>query len=142
MHIRWLVLTIFGVAMMTFGLSYVVREAYLNGFTLPNFMYYLTVQFIPRYVRGAAYMSFALGLILFSIYKLNESLISVLVPNRNPTESIVNTIYNQRFLRRGPKIVVIGGGPGLSTLLRGLKEYTGNLTAIVTEADDGGSSGV
>jgi len=143
MHIkRWLVLTIFGVAMMTFGLSYVVREAYLTGFTLPNFMYYVTVQFIPRYVRGAAYMSFALGLILFSIYKLNESLISVLVPNRNPTESIVNTIYNQRFLRRGPKIVVIGGGTGLSTLLRGLKEYTGNLTAIVTVADDGGSSGV
>ena len=65
-----------------------------------------------------------------------------MAPNRDATESIVNTIYNQRFLRRGPKIVAIGGGTGLSTLLRGLKEYTGNLTAIVTVADDGGSSGV
>ena len=50
-------------------------------------------------------------------------------------------IYQKRFLARGPKIVAIGGGTGLSTLLRGLKEHTSNLTAIVTVADDGGSSG-
>ncbi|MGE5557138.1 MAG: gluconeogenesis factor YvcK family protein [Bacillota bacterium] len=47
--------------------------------------------------------------------------------------------YSPHF--RGPKITVIGGGTGLSTLLRGLKKYTGNLTAVVTTADDGGSSG-
>jgi conserved hypothetical protein, cofD-related len=143
MHIkRWLALTIIGVAMMTFGLSYIVREAYLSGYTLPGFMYYVTGQFIPRYVRGAAFMISALGLILFSIWKLNHSLLSVLVPNRDRNASLVNTIYTQRFLKRGPKIVAIGGGTGLSSLLRGLKEYTGNLTAIVTVADDGGSSGV
>ena len=50
-------------------------------------------------------------------------------------------MFNARSLRRGPKIVAIGGGTGLSTLLRGLKEYTDNITAIVTVADDGGSSG-
>ena len=105
-------------------------------------MYYLTLQFIPRYVRGAMFMIGAVGLIVFSICKLNQSLLSVLAPNRDTTESLVNTIYTQRFLRRGPKIVAIGGGTGLSTLLRGLKEYTTNLTAIVTVADDGGSSGV
>jgi hypothetical protein len=120
MHIkRWLALITIGVAMMTFGLSYVVREAYLEGLRLPDFMYYMTLQFIPRYIRGAMYMSSALGLILFGIWKLNQSLISVLAPNRDNTESLVNTIYNQRFLRRGPKIVAIGGGTGLSTLLRG-----------------------
>lgn len=143
MHIkRWLALIVIGVAMMTFGLSYVVREAYLEGLRLPDFMYYITLQFIPRYVRGVMYMSAAVGLMLYGILKLNQSLISALAPNRDSTESMVNTIYNQRFLRRGPKIVAIGGGTGLSTLLRGLKEYTGNLTAIVTVADDGGSSGV
>lgn len=143
MHIkRWLALTVIGVAIMTFGLSYIVREAYLTGFTFPGFMYYVTLQFISRYVRGVMFMGGAGGLILFSIWKLNQSLITVLVPNRNPTESIVNAIYTQRFLRRGPRIVAIGGGTGLSTLLRGLKEYTGNLTAIVTVADDGGSSGI
>lgn len=45
------------------------------------------------------------------------------------------------YLKRGPRIVAIGGGTGLSTLLRGLKELTSNITAIVTVTDDGGSSG-
>jgi uncharacterized cofD-like protein len=143
MHIkRWLALIVIGVALMTFGLTYVVREFYTEGLRLPGFMYWATLQFIPRYVRGAMYMSGAVGLILFSIWKLNQSILSVLAPHRDKNESLVNTIYTQRFLRRGPKIVAIGGGHGLSTLLRGLKEYTNNLTAIVTVADDGGSSGV
>ena len=143
MHIkRWLALIVIGVALMTFGLTYIVREFYLEGLRLPGFMYWVTLQFIPRYVRGAMYMSGAVGLILFAVWKLNQSIISVIAPNRDTNESLVNTIYTQRFLRRGPKIVAIGGGHGLSTLLRGLKEYTTNLTAIVTVADDGGSSGV
>ena len=57
-------------------------------------------------------------------------------------QPLVDVIYQKRFLARGPRIVAIGGGTGLSTLLRGLKEHTSNLTAIVTVADDGGSSGV
>src|SRR3989454_11804389 len=143
MHIkRWLALIVIGVAIMTFGLGYVVRELYTEGLRLPGFMYWTTLQFIPRYFRGAMFMSGAVGLILFSIWKLNQSLLSVLAPNRDTTGSLVNTIYTQRFLKRGPKIVAIGGGTGLSALLRGLKEHTGNLTAIVTVADDGGSSGV
>ena len=143
MHIkRWLALMVIGVAVMTFGLAYILREAYVSGFTFPPFMYYLTLQFIPRYIRGATFMFGAGGLILFSIWKLNQSIVSAVMPHRAATDSLVNTIYNRRFLRRGPKIVAIGGGTGLSTLLRGLKEYTGNLTAIVTVADDGGSSGV
>ena len=71
-------------------------------------------------------------------------------PRRSPTRSappdaeqpLVEVIYQKRFLARGPRIVAIGGGTGLSALLRGLKEHTSNLTAIVTVADDGGSSGV
>ncbi|MEJ2563877.1 MAG: YvcK family protein [Anaerolineales bacterium] len=54
---------------------------------------------------------------------------------------LVEAVARHRRLGRGPKIVAIGGGTGLSTLLRGLKKHTGNLTAIVTVADDGGSSG-
>ena len=49
--------------------------------------------------------------------------------------------YRQHYLKRGPRIVVIGGGTGLSVMLRGLKEFTSNLTAIVSVTDDGGSSG-
>ncbi len=142
MHIkRWLALMIIGVAIMTFGLAYILREAYVSGFTFPNFVYYLTLQFIPRYVRGGMFMVSAGGLILYSVWKLNHSIVSAVMPSRNGNESIVNLIYHQRALRRGPKIVAIGGGTGLASLLRGLKEHTTNLTAVVTVADDGGSSG-
>ena len=54
---------------------------------------------------------------------------------------MVDELANYRRRERGPRIVTIGGGHGLATLLRGLKTYTRNLTAIVTVADDGGSSG-
>src|SRR5581483_3477118 len=142
MHIkRWLVLMLAGVAVLTLGLAYVLREAYVSGFTLPGIFYYLTLQFIPRYIRGVFFMAGAVGLMVFAVWKLNQSLLSALAPNLNTNDSVVNTIYNQRFLTRGPKIVAVGGGTGLSTLLRGLKQYTTNLTAIVTVADDGGSSG-
>lgn len=50
-------------------------------------------------------------------------------------------LYSRRQLARGPKIVALGGGTGLPVVLRGLKQYTSNLTAVVTVADDGGSSG-
>ena len=142
MHIkRWLVLMVAGVAIMGLGLSYVLREAYLSGFTFPSFTYYLTLQFISQVGRGVLFMGVASVLVLFGMWKLSHSLLNAVLPNRNQEERLVNIIYNQRFLRRGPKVVVIGGGTGLSTLLRGLKEHTGNRTAIVTVADDGGSSG-
>src|SRR5712691_10307949 len=62
------------------------------------------------------------------------------LPGTN-TGSVVEVIHAFRLRGRGPRIVAIGGGTGLSSLLRGLKTYTSNLSAIVTVADDGGSSG-
>ena len=61
---------------------------------------------------------------------------NVLSPGND--EELLDALLNQRRLSRGPKIVVIGGGTGLSNLLRGLKHYSSNITAIVTVADDGG----
>lgn len=55
--------------------------------------------------------------------------------------SILEKLYRRRKLNKGAKIVAIGGGTGLSMLLRGIKKYTNNVTAIVTVGDDGGSSG-
>jgi uncharacterized cofD-like protein len=140
MHIkRWLLLLLIGVAVMGLGFGYFLRQAY-GTYTFPAWVYYATLQFVPRYVRGGLFLAASLAIIGFSVWKLNQSLLSAFIkPERN--ESIVDIIYNHRYLRRGPKIVVIGGGTGLSTLLRGLKEYTGNITAIVSIADDGGSSG-
>ena len=140
MHIkRWLLLLVIGVAIMGLGFGYFLREVY-TIYTFPGEVYYLTLQFLPRYARGAIFLGLSASLILFAIWQLNKSLLSAFVrPGRD--ESLVDIIYNHRYLRRGPKVVAIGGGTGLSTLLRGLKEDTGNLTAIVTVADDGGSSG-
>jgi uncharacterized cofD-like protein len=140
MHIkRWLLLLLIGVAIMGLGFSYFLREVY-QTYQFPDWAYYVTLQFWPRWARGLLFVSFSAGVVLFAVWQLNRSLLSAFLrPGRD--DRLVNIIYNHRYLRRGPKIVAIGGGTGLSTLLRGLKEYTGNLTAVVTVADDGGSSG-
>ena len=143
MHIkRWLALLLFGVSLMGLGIAYVLKEAYLQA-ELPGVFYYLTLQFMPRWGRGLLFMSLSLSTVLIAIYKLNESLLFAFVrpDHRSETPGLAETIYNKRFLQRGPRIVAIGGGTGLSTLLRGLKGHTSNLTAIVTVADDGGSTG-
>ena len=66
---------------------------------------------------------------------------SILRPFVEPGKPVIDRVASFSKRERGPRIVVIGGGTGLSTLLRGIKNYTHNLTAIVTVADDGGSSG-
>lgn len=143
MHIkRWLLLLIFGISLMGLGFAYILKEAYLNA-PLPGAFYYLTLQFMPRWSRGVLFIVLSLSSTGFAVWKLNESLLWAFVrPGaRDKTESMAETIYNRRILSRGPKIVAIGGGTGLSNLLRGLKDYSANLTAIVTVADDGGSTG-
>ena len=140
MHIkRWLALLMLGVAIMGLGIAYILRDVYVS-YTFPSFIYYLTLQFIPRFWRGIMFMVASSSFILLAVWHLNSSLLSAVLPRRSDS-SLVNIIWGKRYLRRGPKIVAIGGGTGLSILLRGLKEYTGNLMAVVTVADDGGSSG-
>ena len=82
-----------------------------------------------------------IGLLLIGIGQ-NRSINSIqkaLVPENNT--SLVEALRVKSKLNRGPNIVAIGGGTGLSTLLKGLKNYSNNITAIVTVSDDGGSSG-
>jgi uncharacterized cofD-like protein len=79
-----------------------------------------------------------IALLIFSILRLNRSL---LAPFIKPGKNVVDTVVQHRRLGKGPRLVAIGGGTGLSTLLRGLKHHSGNTVAIVTMADDGGSSG-
>ena len=140
MHIkRWLLLVLLGVAIMGLGFGYILREVYVS-YTFPDWVYYITIQFLPRFARAALFISFASGIILFGVWKLNTSLLAAFIHPASD-EGIVNTIYRYRYQARGPKIVAIGGGTGLPVLLRGLKQHTSNLTAIVTVGDDGGSSG-
>lgn len=79
-------------------------------------------------------------ILILSIKNMVRSFISAFIPTSKGTE-LVDILYQRKQLGRGPKVVAVGGGTGLSVLLTGLKEYTSNITAIVTVADDGGSSG-
>lgn len=77
--------------------------------------------------------------VIISLSSLMHSFFQAVYPQNQ--RGMIDLIYEKRFLAKGPKVVAIGGGTGLSTLLEGLKEYTANITAIVTVADEGGSSG-
>ena len=136
---RWLFLLVFGMAFLALGASYLLREVYLN-FTFHEVFYYITLQMIPQWIRGIIFLFVSLSIIGIAVWKLNTSLLYAFIrPGRGP--SVVQSIYNKRVLDRGPRIAALGGGTGLSILLRGLKAHTSNLTAIVTVADDGGSTG-
>ena len=135
---RWLGLLILGMVIISLGIGYVLRDFYQYG-SFPKFVGPLTLQFIPRGYRAALFGLLGFGLIGFALYKLTQSVLGPFLPGRD--RALSEIIYNFRFLQKGPRVVALGGGTGLSTLLRGLKKYTGNLTAIVTVADDGGSSG-
>ena len=90
-------------------------------------------------VAGLVVIAGGVALIVFGLRQTIRSLLAAVLPDQ--VESLASLVYRRQHLRRGPRVVAIGGGTGLSTLLRGLKSLTSNITAIVTVADDGGSSG-
>lgn len=141
LHIkRWLVLLVFGVMLMGLGFAYLLREAYVS-YTFPAWVGTVTLQFMPRWARGMLFIGSAVSVTVLASWKLNRSIVMAVLPLSQRGRPLLDQIYSERTQGRGPKIVALGGGTGLSNLLRGLKQYTSNLTAIVTVADDGGSSG-
>lgn len=132
---RWLFILAAGVAFLSLGISFLLREFY----PLPSVFHYLTLQFVPRDLRAAIFILAGIGAALVGVVGISRSLLRPFV---NPEwETLVKASARYHRRERGPRIVAIGGGHGLATLLRGLKEHTANITAIVTVADDGGSSG-
>lgn len=134
---RWLVMLCVGITILALGAAYLAIELYREQ-PFPDFVYYATLQFLPRPVRALLFGGIGVGIVVYSLYKLNQALLAG-VPARST--SLVETLYRRRNRQRGLKVVCIGGGTGMSTLLRGLKNYSDNITAIITVADDGGSSG-
>lgn len=119
---RWILLTVFGVIMVSMGFVMVLLEQQ------PKNKIFASVVIITGILA-----------VVTGIKRIIRSFVTVFLPERE--EELVDKIYEKRVLEKGPRIVVIGGGTGLSTLLHGLKAYTNNITAVVTVADDGGSSG-
>jgi uncharacterized cofD-like protein len=138
---RWFGIVLLGITMLGVGLALLALEIYetqtTNNF-LVAILYYVSLSFLPIAVRVLIFAGLGAGLVTYGILRLNRSLLR---PFIQPGRTVVNELATFRMLERGPRIVAIGGGHGLSTLLRGLKVYTRKLTAIVTVADDGGSSG-
>jgi uncharacterized cofD-like protein len=136
---RWLGLTLLGLVILALGLAYLFVEFY-RTVPLPEEAASLTLQFLPRWLRGLMFIAAGALVTAYGLLQLNRNLIAPLAPPQGGM-GLVDALVRQRQRQRGPKIVTIGGGTGLSTMLRGLKHYTANITAIVTVADDGGSSG-
>ena len=139
---RWLLLMFVGLVLLALGAAHTIRQVTQNlepGGLAEALVDLATLQFLPFVLRGIVVGGLGAALLAIGAWRFAKA---VTEPLRTDEETpIADVIFQKRFLARGPKIVAIGGGTGLSTLLRGLKEHTSNLTAIVTVADDGGSSG-
>ncbi|MEW5826728.1 MAG: uridine diphosphate-N-acetylglucosamine-binding protein YvcK [Candidatus Bipolaricaulota bacterium] len=131
---RWLLLSFVSMGAIT------VSFLYALGVEVLRVLYRAFPLARPvRYGLMGSLFALGVALFVFSILRLVRSVVRAVVPDaREKTSALV---YRTRVLEKAPRVVAIGGGTGLSTLLRGLKRITANLTAVVAVMDDGGSSG-
>ncbi|MHB9125904.1 MAG: gluconeogenesis factor YvcK family protein [Armatimonadota bacterium] len=142
---RWLLLTPIGVSFVIVGVGLILGMNVIDWLNTAGELVYDTLGLVltdPEVFIPISLISILLGLLLIfiSFRQVIGSIASVISPTNK--DRLADIIYKRRYLAQGHRIVVIGGGTGLSTMLRGLKQYTSNLMAIVTVADDGGSSGM
>jgi uncharacterized cofD-like protein len=138
MHLkRWLLLLFTGITILGLGTAILLIDFYRN---LPDdsVIFVITGAGLDRPIRAILVAAGGVILTVIGVWGLMRSVVSPFVQRG---DSVMEVLYTKRYLARGPRIVAIGGGTGLSTLLRGLKGYSANITAIVAVADDGGSSG-
>lgn len=137
---RWLLVALCGIIMATVGLSLVMESQGILIITaISKYFNYLYFNSKTALLTGSGLLLLGFVLMLTGLQKILLSILNAILPyNEN---KLVEVVYQNKQLKKGPKIVALGGGTGLSMLLRGLKNYTTNLTAIVTVTDDGGSSG-
>ena len=141
---RWLLLLPLGLFAVVTGVALIVGVRVTDIFDFVATQVADRVQLEigdPRFSIPVGLTAILVGLavIMSALIAVNRSIVSVVAPK--DMGHLADFIGKKRSLANGPRIVVLGGGTGLSTLLRGLKQYSSNLTAIVTTTDDGGSSG-
>ena len=140
---RWLALFSAGVMLVSMGLALVFNYKYLDMIEEAIFravyMWKGTYDYAITTIIGILVVALGVVLMLAATRYTIRSVIMVLLPDQS--ERLVDIIYEKRRLGKGPNVTVVGGGHGLSVLLRGIKAATSNVTAVVTVADDGGSSG-
>ncbi len=137
---RWFFVLLIGTTFIGVGLAMFLLEIYRTApetWWLP-ILAAISLRTLARPWRVLIFGGIGLGLIALGIRGINRYLT---VPFLRPGQHLVDQVSDFRRKGRGPRVVVIGGGHGIATVLRGMKEYTTNLTAVVSVADDGGSSG-
>lgn len=122
---RWMLLILVGVVLVGYGISNLL---YFNTLGLTEIL-----KIVVSFVIG--FTAIVIGFVFMQ--KRTLELLIEESDTRKETQNINKLIFNKKVYNQGPKIVVIGGGSGLNTVLRGLKNYTDNITAIVTVSDYG-----
>lgn len=141
---RWVVLMAAGILLLSAGVMLIVNVRPLGWLELSMFRISVAIltatggALSPTWL-GVLVVAGGLVAVFTGLRGTVRAVADALLPSGE--HQLVDVLSQQRQRRRGPHIVVIGGGTGLSTLLRGLKHYSDNLTAVVTVFDDGGSSG-
>src|SRR5438132_303617 len=135
---RWFLVVLAGMVLVSLGLGFALTDLYRTA-VVPGWVGLATLQFFPLLLRAGLFLVLGGLVCAAGMIRLYRSLADVLPPDSN--QSLLERIYEYRFRQGGPRIVCIGGGTGMPTVLRGLKRHSANITAIVTVGDDGGSSG-
>lgn len=143
---RWILLMILGLVVLSLGFMVIL------DFTRLGVIKRYIINFIIIFMKGNyefpnwltrliafLYILFGMFLLIFGFSKLMNSLFTALLKEKR--SEVVNIVHKYRFKKKVKKILAVGGGTGLSTILRGLKEYPFYPVAVVTVTDDGGSSG-
>ena len=133
---RWLFLIFLGSVLMVLGFLIIfdIRPIYQTMELIRKAALILPTEIL------AVVVIFIGGIIFFSGWK--KTTLSIMdMDSSKGGNSLLERLYRRSKLNKGAKVVAIGGGTGLSMLLRGIKKYTNNITAVVTVGDDGGSSG-
>jgi uncharacterized cofD-like protein len=137
---RWFMVTLAGVILIGLGVAIWVRLMPIRSLVeLADALLYRISTVVPNRVSGPIILATGFFLLFWGQLRSLRAVSGALDPQSEKT--LLDMLMSNRRRTRGPKIVAIGGGTGLSTLLRGLKCYSANITAVVTVADDGGSSG-
>lgn len=136
---RWLFTGLVGLLILSTGIAFALSVSVSETLVEVGRRVTFARSMSPG-MRGALTAATGLTLTGISTYMLYRQL-AFGARYTQGSRGIIESLASRQTRSSGPKIVAIGGGTGLSTLLRGLKAYTDNLSAVVTVADDGGSSG-
>lgn len=140
---RWLFLFASGVIIAALGIALLFKYKFIHVVEkiLSELMYFSSATNYSAISLTVGFLLLLVGIFLMVLAtrKSIHSILESIAPENN--NHLMEKIFSKKRLARGPVITVLGGGTGLSVLLRGIKQITNNCTAVVTSGDDGGSSG-